>query len=214
MMRGLMALCLLSCSALLLAAESGYETLENAVPTAVDEGQVEVVELFWYGCPHCYSLEPALTDWAEAKPDNVVLTRMPAIFRKGWVPGAKAYYTALMLGVEEQLHPVLFKAVHVDGGQLSSAQEIEALFVAEGISAEVFRTEYEGFAVDRMVRAAIKATRDYRITGVPSMIVNGKYRTTATLAGGSNEAMLEVVDQLIVGEAGAAVVDEPVAVAE
>ena len=196
-MRGLLVVALSTFASLVMALDNGFETLETPLPTSVVEGQIEVVELFWYGCPHCYDLEPTLESWVGAKPDNVVFVRIPAIFRKAWVPAAKAYYTAELLGVADQLHAALFNAVHVDGGHLHSMAEIEALFVAEGVSAETFRAEYDSFAVDRKIRAAIKATRDYRITGVPSIIVNGKYRTTASLAGGTNEAMLAVVDQLI-----------------
>ncbi|MCG2635352.1 MAG: thiol:disulfide interchange protein DsbA/DsbL, partial [Gammaproteobacteria bacterium] len=182
------------------AADEGYETLALPLPTSAGPGEIEVVELFWYGCPHCYNLEPTLSDWVEARPDNVVFKRIPAVFRKGWVPAARAYYTAQILGVEERVHPALFKAIHEHNARLNTVEDIEKIFVAEGVSAEDFRTEYESFGVDRSVRVAIQATRDYQITGVPSIIVNGKYRTTASLAG-SNEAMLEVVSQLIAKEA-------------
>lgn len=200
MQRLLLALILLAC-ALAVPAEPAfkegvhYDLVTPAVATA-DPDRIEVVELFWYGCPHCYHLEPVITEWAKKKPEDVDFRHQPAVFASNWVPHARAFYAAEALGQLDRLHKPLFDALHAQERPIMSETSLIAFAAEQGIPEEAFRDTYGGFDVDRKVRAVMQATRDYGITGVPSVIVNGKYRTTVTKAGGPDR-LLKLVDFLV-----------------
>lgn len=174
---------------------SKYQTIANPQPTT-DTGTIEVLELFWYGCPHCYHLEPEIEAWLKTKPDDVTFVRMPAILGPTWELGARAFYTAELLGVTDKIHTPLFERLHKDKKPLRSAADIKAFFVERGVSAEEFDKTFNSFAVITKTNRAKQARDMYGITGVPALVVNGKYRTTARLAGGDKQ-MLEVVNVLI-----------------
>ena len=176
-----------------------YQTLASPQPTSVSD-KVEVVEMFWYGCNHCYSLEPEIQEWLKTKPDYIEFVRVPAVFRDNWVPLARAWYVIQTLDLGEQVHVNLFRALHVKKQNLNNVGLLRKFFVDEGVSAEQFDEVYNSFSVDSMARNAAKLTRDYKITGVPSIIVNGRYMTSATLAGG-HEALMAEVDLLAAREA-------------
>ncbi len=178
-----------------------YQTIANPQPTS-DSGNIEVLELFWYGCPHCYQLEPEVEAWLETKPDDVTFIRMPAVLGPTWELGARAFYTADLLGVTDKIHTPLFERLHKQKKPLRSADDIKAFFVERGVSAEDFDKTFNSFAVITKTNRAKQARDMYGITGVPTLVVNGKYRTTAKLAGG-NRQMLEVVDVLVEQERNA-----------
>ena len=179
------------------AAEDGvkYQTIAKPQPTA-DAGTIEVLELFWYGCPHCYQMEPEIAAWLKTKPEDVTFVRMPAVLGPTWELGARAFYTAELLDVTDKIHAPLFERLHKDKKPLRSADDIKAFFVERGVSAEEFDKTFNSFAVITKTNRAKQARDMYGITGVPTLVVNGKYRTTAKLAGG-NKQMLEVVDALV-----------------
>jgi len=172
-----------------------YQLITPAVPTA-DAKRVEVVELFWYGCGHCFSFEPLLSAWLEKKPEDVDFRRIPAVFAQNWVPHARAFYAAAALGEGDKFHRPLFDAIHVDERKLFTEDALIRFAAEVGIPKAEFEEAYTGFAIDGKVKQAMLATRDYGIDGVPSVIVNGKYRVTASLAGGQDK-MLKVVDFLV-----------------
>ena len=172
-----------------------YKRLAAPVPT-VDASKVEVVELFWYGCPHCYRLEPDLNKWLKNKPANVVFVRVPAVFRPLWGFHAKVYYTAEVLGVLDQVNPAMFEAMHVQRRKMSSVDEVKALFAQYGVTSEKFDNAFNSFAVDAKVRRATDLTRRYGLEGVPALVINGKYVTDGVMAHGHN-GMLQVTDYLI-----------------
>jgi thiol:disulfide interchange protein DsbA len=172
-----------------------YERLVAPVPT-VDASKVEVVELFWYGCPHCYRLEPDLKKWLKSKPANVVFVRVPAVFRPLWGFHAKVYYTAEVLGVLDQVHEAMFEAMHVQRRKMSSVNEVKALFAQYEVTSEKFDNAFNSFAVDAKVRRATDLTRRYGLEGVPALVINGKYVTDGVMAHGHN-GMLQVTDYLI-----------------
>jgi len=179
------------------AAKDGvkYQTIANPQPTA-DAGTIEVLELFWYGCPHCYQVEPEIEAWLKTKPEDVTFVRMPAVLGPTWELGARAFYTAELLDVTDKIHTPLFERLHKEKKPLRSAADIKAFFVKRGVSAEDFDKTFNSFAVITKTNRAKQARDIYGITGVPTLVVNGKYRTTAKLAGGNKE-MLEVVDVLV-----------------
>ena len=172
-----------------------YKALAQPQATASAD-KIEVVELFWYGCPHCYYLEPVIGNWLKNKPDDVEFVRMPAIVGPPWELLAKAYYTAEFLGVMDTMHYALFDAIHKDKKKVVNEAAVQAIFEAQGVSSEEFRNTFNSFAVAVKVNNAKMMTKRYAISGVPTIIINGKYNTSGSLAG-SNENILKVVDYLV-----------------
>lgn len=178
-----------------------YQRLKNPVSTS-DPAKIEVVELFWYGCPHCFHFEPDLKSWLEKKSDNVVFVRVPAVFNKRWAFHAKVYYTAEVLGVLDKMHPIIFEDIHVKHKKLASVNEVRALFVANGVSEQDFNNAFNSFAVDAKLRRATDLSKRYGISGVPALVINGKYVTDGPMANG-RQGMLKITDYLINKEATA-----------
>jgi thiol:disulfide interchange protein DsbA len=172
-----------------------YERVLPAQPTSTGD-KVEVVEMFWYGCPHCNSLEPYVNRWLKKKPAQAEFVRMPAIFRPDWELHARAYYTAEILGVLDKTHDAMFEAIHQQKRRLNTDAEIQKLYAEHGVSAEDFNRVFRSFAVEAKIRRAKDMSERYGIRGVPALIVNGKYRTGAQQAGG-NANIFRVVDYLV-----------------
>jgi len=172
-----------------------YVELSNPQPTSSGD-RIEVVELFWYGCPHCYHLDPYLEEWQASKPDDVDFVRLPAIVSKRWELLAKAYYTAELLGVADKSHIALFEALHKDKRKINDETALRDFFVEQGVSAEDFESTFNSFAVNVKINNAKQMTRRYAITGVPTIIVNGKYSTSPGMARG-NEGVIKVMNFLI-----------------
>jgi len=191
---------LLSCSFLLKAEQAGYETLSPAQPTQ-NPDKIEVIEFFWYGCPHCYDFEPLLEKWVKNLPKNVEFIRQPAVFSELWGKHAKAYYTAEALGVVDKVHADLFDAVQEamkndKKDKLDTEEALAKFFKAHGVNETQFHEAYNSFVVDAKMRQAPLMAARYGITGVPVIIINGKYKTDGKLAG-SHEKMIEVMNNLI-----------------
>lgn len=181
------------------ARAADYETITPAQPTQ-NPDKVEVVELFWYRCPHCYRLLPAMERWLQDKPDNVEFLRMPAILSGNWALHARAFYTAEILGVLDKIHRPLFDAIHAERRDLNSEQALESFFGEYGVDAETFKKTWRSFAVETKVRKARVMTERYGITGTPAVVVNGKYRTDGVMTG-NYANMLRVIEELIAKEA-------------
>lgn len=177
-------------------ATDTYVTLETPQPTDVAPGKIEVLEVFWYGCPHCYDFEPYLEEWIKNKPEQVEFKRMPGIFRESWIPHARAYYTALELGVLDSVHQPMFDAIHKKGQRLGSQAELRKLFSDNGVDESAFDRAYESDAVNDKIKKALLMGRRYQIRGVPSIIINGKYLTGPSIAG-SFENMLKATNALV-----------------
>lgn len=172
-----------------------YERISPRVEKNIDGDKVEVVEMFWYGCPHCYHFEPQLHKWLKTKPAHVEFIRVPATFNPRWKLHAKMYYTAETLGVLDKMHSAIFDEYHVNRNRLRSESDIRKFFVKQGISGEDFDNTFGSFAVDSKLRRATDLTQRYGIRGVPALIVNGKYRTTNKISG--RKSSLDVVDFLV-----------------
>ena len=175
-----------------------YLTLANPQKTGTPD-KIEVLELFWYACPHCYYLEPHLQQWLATKPDDVEFVRLPAILGPTWELLAKAWFTAELLGVTEQTHPALFEAIHKRKIKFDTEDKLRSFFAGHGVNAEDFDKTFKSFAVAIKTNNARLMTKRYAITGVPAIIVNGKFSTTATLAGG-NPDLIKVIDYLVAEE--------------
>ncbi|MGE0485167.1 MAG: thiol:disulfide interchange protein DsbA/DsbL [Gammaproteobacteria bacterium] len=172
-----------------------YEKITPPVETEVGEGKVEVVEMFWYGCPHCYEFEPAIKQWLEHKPDNIEFVRVPAVFAHNWEIHARAFYAAQQLGILDKTHGALFDALHKERRRLFDEDALATFYAGFGVTEQQFRDAYESFDVDTKVRHAVALTRKYGISGVPAMIVDGTWRT-GTQQAGDYENVLKVVDFL------------------
>ena len=185
---------LLFCSAS-YAESTGYETLSSPQPTQHAD-KIEVIEFFWYGCPHCYAFEPELAKWVKKLPKNVEFIRIPAVFSELWGKHAKAYFVAESLGVVDKIHSDFFDAIQNKKAKLETEDELAAFFAAHGVKEDDFHAAFKSFAVDSKMRQAPVIAGRYGITGVPAVIINGKYLTNGPLAG-SHEKMIEVMDALI-----------------
>lgn len=168
-----------------------YARLPNPAPTETSD-QVEVTEMFWYGCPHCYDLEPVTQGWLKRKPDHVVFTQIPVAFGANWEPGARAYYAAEALGVLDEVHQPLFDAFH-QGRKLTNEDELAAFFAEHGVDQEEFRKAYKSFQTETRLRRGNQLAKRYGVRGVPAIIVNGKYDVRSP-------RVFEVVDFLIAKE--------------
>ena len=158
--------------------------------------KIEVLEFFWYGCPHCYSFEPYVQTWKKSKPTNVVFKRVPAIFRPDWEIQARTYYALSNMGVIENLHGKIFDAMHKDKKRLNSKEALTNFVVKNGVDRDAFLKEYDSFAVEGMIRKAKKKQTASKIEGVPSIVVNGKYLTSGSMSG-SYDNLIKIMNYLI-----------------
>ena len=172
-----------------------YEVISPAVRTANPE-KIEVAEYFWYGCGHCYTFEPVVTQWKKTLADDVEFRGSPAVWNPKMELHARAFYTAEALGVLGTMHPVIFQAMNVDRKRLGSEEEIAELFTTNGVSAEDFGKAFNSFGVTSQVRQANSRARAAKITGTPSLVVNGKYNISTRQAG-SQANMLKIAEYLI-----------------
>jgi thiol:disulfide interchange protein DsbA len=179
-------------------AGKDYRVLPQAQPT-MNPDHIEVVELFWYGCPHCHRFEPYIDKWLKTKPDNVDFIRMPAVLREKWSLHARAYYTAETLGILDKIHKPLFDAIHVEKRYLFDEDSLMQFFAEFGVSNEEFRNTFHSFAVDSKVRRARQMSKRYMATGTPAVVVNGKYLTGPGMAKGFDN-LIKVIDFLVARE--------------
>lgn len=165
--------------------------------------KIEVLEFFWYGCPHCYTFEPVVQAWLKTKPGNVEFIRVPAVFRPEWKVHARAYYALQAMGLIEKLHEDIFYEIQKNRKRLDTESTMIDFIASKGVNREEFTDVFKSFSIDGKLRKAIKLIQDYRIEGVPAMAVNGKYMITGKKAG-SYENMTRIADHLISKEAAAA----------
>lgn len=177
-----------------------YAKTAQRLATTAEENQIEVVELFSYSCPHCFRLDPIVMEWKKSLPENVKFVHVPAIFRDSWLQLARVFYAAEAMGELERLHPIIFNAIHVDKKRLNTEEQLLDFIEEQEIDRAAFEKMMNSFTVKAKVKKALILSQTSGVTGVPAMIVNGKYRTDAPLAG-SMEEMMKTVDFLIQKEA-------------
>lgn len=161
--------------------------------------KIEVIEFFWYGCPHCYQFEPFIDSWLDDKAEYIEFIRMPAILGKDWIDHARAFYVAEKLGVLDKIHTSLFDAIHRDRKKILYRESLRKFFIAQGTKGKDFDQAYESEYVQSKVKEAFLAGKEYQITGVPAVTINGKYSTGSALAGGFKN-MIEVIRTLAAKE--------------
>ncbi len=182
----------------LAAAEyvEGRHYLEIPFGGSPDTGdKVEVREFFWYGCQHCLTLEPIIDHWLKTKPKKALFVRTPAFLPRNTVH-AKAFYTFESLGVTDKLHGEFFDAVQIRQQRMADDASVIGFAVKHGVDEKAFTKAYNSFGVDVKVREATMLAQKYGLSSVPTLVVDGRYLTTATMAGG-NGAVMQVVNQLV-----------------
>ncbi len=184
-----------------LVAGETYVELSNPVPVA-EPGKIEVVELFWYGCPHCYSFEPVINPWAEKLPADVHFVRIPAMFGGPWDAHGQMFLTLEAMGVENKVHSAVFNAIQKDRKPLTKPDEMADFLATQGVDKDKFLATFNSFAIKGQIVQAKELAKKYEVSGVPTMIVDGKYRFDLGTAGGPEQA-LNVADQLIAKERAA-----------
>ena len=172
--------------------EGKYEVLQPPQLTETGD-RIEVVDVFWYGCPHCYTFLPSMEAYDVVKPEYVQIRRLPAIFREGWVAHARAYYTSELLGVTDRTHRALFEEIHEHRNPTDHKEALAAFFERQGVDRTKFEPTYDSFTVESLVRKSVLMQQRYGITGTPSVVVNGKYRVTGRLAGSYNNVIAVVM---------------------
>lgn len=172
-----------------------FKRLDKPVAPDAPAGKVDVIEFFWYSCPHCNAFEPTLDAWVKAAPKDLSIRRVPVAFNASFVPQQKIYYALEGLGKTEEIHAKVFRAIHVDRLKLTKDDEIFDWMGKQGVDVAKFKEMYNSFTVSNQVRKATQLQDAYGVEGVPSMGVAGRYYTDGTMAG-SLENVLRVVDQL------------------
>jgi len=176
-------------------APAPFETLN---PPQIPEGggKIEVIEFFWYGCPHCYAIEPAVNAWLKNLPADVVFKRIPAYPSDPWGEMAKVYYTIEAMGLFDKYHQKIFDAMHKDNVNLANKRIREEWLAKNGIDPAKYNEMEKSFTVATKVARARTMTQNYRVDSVPRIVVNGKYYTSGDQAGG-HDKLFQVVDQMI-----------------
>ncbi|ALK87301.1 thiol:disulfide interchange protein DsbA/DsbL [Limnohabitans sp. 63ED37-2] len=173
-----------------------YITLERPVATEAGSGKIEVLEFFWYSCPHCNQFEPAFEQWAKNAPKDVVVRRVPVAFRDDFVPQQRLYYTLEAMNLVEKMHIRVFTAIHGEKLMLNSDASVLAWAEKQGIDKAKFAETYKSFGVATKAKRAVQLQNDFKIEGVPSLGVAGRFYIDGTLAGSMPRA-LQVADALI-----------------
>ena len=172
-----------------------YQRLAKPVTPDAPAGKIDVIEFFWYSCPHCNSFEPTLEAWIKGAPKDLSIRRIPVAFNASFVPQQKLYFTLEGMGKLGDLHAKVFRAIHVEKQKLARDEEIFAWVATQGVDANKFKEVYNSFTVSNQVRRAGQLQEGYAIEGVPSMGVAGRYYTDGTMAG-SMQQVLQVVEHL------------------
>ena len=172
-----------------------YTVLENTPPAQAPEGKTELIEFFWYGCPHCHRLEPLLHPWLKERTDTVHLRLIPAVFSARWVVGARVYYTLEAMD-RLDLHPVVFSLVHEQGRPLKTGEGVGRMLEIFGIDPAAFAETFRSQAVTDRLEEARELPEAYDIDGVPALVVDGRYRVTTKNAN-SYQMLLDIADFLV-----------------
>jgi thiol:disulfide interchange protein DsbA len=182
-------------------AGTHYTELSKPIPTQSGD-KIEVLEFFWYGCPHCFQFEPVISKWRKDAPDHVYFSQVPSPLNPKWMVHTKTYYALDLMGKVDEYHKLIFDAMHVQRKKLYTLDSIADYLASKGLDAGAFNDAYNSFAVEMRARKAMQLGRDYNLSGVPMLTVNGKYVISASEAGSYSE-MINIVNFLVDKEAKA-----------
>jgi len=172
-----------------------FRLLDPAQPVD-DPKRIEVLEFFWYGCPHCHDLQPALHAWLKRKPSDVAFRSVPAIFRDSWVAHAQLFYSLEAMGLVDRLHAGVFRAIHEQKTDLGDLARMQAWLGRQGVDTRQFAEVYGSFGVKSRTQRSVQMSRAYGLSGTPSLVVNGRYLTSPAMTQGLERTFV-VIDQLI-----------------
>jgi thiol:disulfide interchange protein DsbA len=173
-----------------------YRSMDKRIPVEAPAGKIEVIEFFWYSCPHCNAFEPKLVSWIKRQGPDVVVKRVPVAFRDDFVPQQRLFYTLEALGKLDDLHHKVFEAIHVQKNPLNREDIIAAFAEKNGVDKAKFVELYNSFSVQTKTRRASQLQDAYKIEGVPALGIAGRYYTDGTMAGNMDRA-LQVTDYLV-----------------
>ncbi|MBC7780888.1 MAG: thiol:disulfide interchange protein DsbA/DsbL [Proteobacteria bacterium] len=171
-----------------------YRVLQPAQPID-NPKRIEVIEFFWYGCPHCADLQPAIRAWLKTKPADIEFRSVPAVFRESWIPHTRLFYTLEAMGQREKLHEEVFKAIHEQKMELEDLARMQAWVAKRGVDPKQFAEVYNSFGVQSRVQRSIQMSKSYGLSGTPTLVVNGRYLTSPAMTQ-SHERTFAVIDQL------------------
>lgn len=177
------------------ARNAPYLELNPPQPTEA-AGKIEVIEFFWYGCPHCYAFEPVLNPWIKKLPRDVVFRRVPAIFNEQWGVAARVFYTLEAVGETARLHTALFDAIHKENLRITDESAMAVWLGKNGVDVDKYKAAYRSFGVESRIKRAQQMTNAYRIDGVPAMAVQGRYVLSASVISDRQE-LLNATEQAI-----------------
>jgi thiol:disulfide interchange protein DsbA len=179
-----------------------YQLLVPTQPSNAPPGQIEVVEVFWYGCSHCFALDPKLETWRQKdKPSYVAFHRVPATWNDATQFHGRLFYAAEMLGKLDELHTPLFREIHLNGNPLNTMDKGKAFFTAHGVAKADFDKVFTSFGLESKLQNAVMLNKRYRVQSVPFFVVNGKYTADVSSAGGE-EQLLKLLSELAAREHG------------
>ena len=173
-----------------------YTVLPEPRPTQSGKN-IEVLEFFWYGCPHCYDLHPLIKVWQKKMPKDVSFRYVPAVFRANWVAGTKTFYALEALGVRDKLHDKVYDAIHLDKIDLSKEDILFDWMAKQGIERQKFVDAYNSFSVQNQATRSTQMSKDYNLSGVPALVVDGRYLTSGKM-GGTPQDTIRTLEELIV----------------
>ena len=172
-----------------------YVRLSKPASTEAPAGKVEVVEFFWYSCPHCNAFEPTFAQWKQKVPSYIAVRRVPVAFNASFIPQQKLFYALQTLPNFDALHPKVFHAIHVERNKLATDDAIFEWVGKQGVDVAKFKEVYNSFTVSNQIRKAAQLQKEYDVEGVPAMGVAGKYYTDGPRAG-SMQNVLTIVEHL------------------
>ncbi|WP_019519022.1 thiol:disulfide interchange protein DsbA/DsbL [Faucicola boevrei] len=167
-----------------------YQVLAN--PEKIEGNKIIVREFFWYGCPHCYNLEPHIQKWAKTKPADVAFMQTPAAMNPVWEQNARGFYTAQLMGIQHKTHQAMFDALQKDRQKLYDQASIGKWYASQGADLNKFNSLYNSFAVNTKIARSQEAAKRYQLSGVPAVVVDGKY-----VVSGEDDKVTQVVDFLV-----------------
>lgn len=180
-----------------IRARQNIEYRVLASPQPVETGaSIEVIDFFWYGCPYCNELQPALFDWIKNKPADVTVRHVPVILKDTWAPHARIFYTLELLGELERLHLAVYHSYHVEQLYMSKPDVMEQWAVKNGIDPRRWKDAYYSPEVDAKIARAAQATKRYDIQGTPSIVVDGRYLTSSSMTP-TVRGVISVLDDLV-----------------
>lgn len=188
----IVAVCSIHSMAADFIAGKDYTVVQNPVKTSAPANTIEVREFFWYGCSYCFKLEPHMQSWLKTIPKDVYFLRTPAAMNPMWEQGARAYYVSEALGVRKRTHLPLFHVNFSGKQQVLQKEAFAKFFTQYGIPESKFNSTYDSFAISAKIAESNQLAQKYQLTGVPAVVVNGKY----IVQGGDNK-VIQVVEYLV-----------------